>query len=87
MQTLFRNARVFNGIDAECSDGMNVLVDDGVIREVSDRPPQSAAAQVIDVRGRTLMPGLIDAHVHVYASDVSVQRLEAHGEARGRRRR
>jgi imidazolonepropionase-like amidohydrolase len=81
MQTLFHNSRVFNGIDAECPDGMDVLVEEGLIREVSDRPLQSAGAQVIDVRGRTLMPGLIDAHVHVYASDVSVQRLEAHGEA------
>jgi imidazolonepropionase-like amidohydrolase len=81
MQTLFRNANLFNGIDAECTGGADVLVEDGLIREVSDRPLQSAAAQVIDVQGRTLMPGLIDAHVHVYASDVNVQRLEAHGEA------
>jgi imidazolonepropionase-like amidohydrolase len=81
MQTLFRNAQLFNGIDAECADGIDVLVEDGLIREVSDRPLQSAAAHVIDVQGRTLMPGLIDAHVHVYASDVNVQRMEAHGEA------
>ena len=81
MQTLFRNACLFNGLDAECADGIDVLVEDGLIREVSDRPLQSAAAQVIDVHGRTLMPGLIDAHVHVYASDVNVQRMEAHGEA------
>ena len=33
-----------------------------------------------DVGGRTLMPGLIDAHIHAFASDVAVQRIEAFGE-------
>jgi imidazolonepropionase-like amidohydrolase len=59
---------------------MDVLVEDGLIREVTGRSLKSSSARVIDVQGRTLMPGLIDAHVHAYASDVSVQRLEAHGE-------
>jgi imidazolonepropionase-like amidohydrolase len=81
MQIIFRNARLFNGIDAECPDGIDVLVEDGLIREVSNHPVRSAAATVIDIGGRTLMPGLIDAHVHVYASDVNVQKVEAHGEA------
>jgi imidazolonepropionase-like amidohydrolase len=81
MQVLFRGARLFNGIDAQCVEGVDVLVEDGMIREVSDRPLQSAEARVIDVGGRTLMPGLIDGHVHVYASDVNIQRLEAHGDA------
>jgi imidazolonepropionase-like amidohydrolase len=79
MQTLFRNARVFNGTDAECRENIDVLIEDGYIREVSARPLRISAARVIDVQQRTLMPGLIDAHVHAYASDVSVQRLEAQG--------
>jgi imidazolonepropionase-like amidohydrolase len=78
---LFTNARVFDGTNAECAEGMSVLVADGRIREVSDRPLRAAGARVLDVGGRTLMPGLIDAHVHAFASDVSVQRIEAHGAA------
>lgn len=61
---------------------MNVLVADGLIREVSDQPlklPQDT--HVIDVGGRTLMPGMIDAHVHAFFSDVAVQKVEALGEA------
>ncbi|MGH7724227.1 MAG: amidohydrolase family protein [Candidatus Eiseniibacteriota bacterium] len=76
---LFRNARVFDGTHSECAEGMNVLVADGRIQEVTDRPVTAANARVFDVGGRTLMPGLIDAHVHAYASDVSVQKIEALG--------
>jgi imidazolonepropionase-like amidohydrolase len=76
---LFTNARIFDGHSAECPAGMSVLVADGLIREISDQPLRSPSARVIDVGGRTLMPGLIDAHVHAYASDVNVHRIEALG--------
>ena len=61
---LLRNARVFDGKSEKCPEGMSVLVEGNVIREVSDRPIKSKAAKLIDVGGRTLMPGLIDAHMH-----------------------
>jgi imidazolonepropionase-like amidohydrolase len=80
-QLLFRNARIFDGTSADCHQGMFVRVADGLIQEVSGAPPVAPDAQVIDVGGRTLMPGLIDAHLHSYASDVSVQRVEAIGGA------
>lgn len=80
-QLLFTNARVFDGHNAECPEGMSVLVADGLIREVSEKPVAASGARVIDVGGRTLMPGLIDAHVHAYASDVNVHRIEALGSA------
>ena len=80
-QLLFRDARIFDGTSAECAEGMSVLVADGLIREISAQPLAAPSAQVIDVGGRTLMPGLIDAHVHAFASDVVVQKVEALGEA------
>jgi imidazolonepropionase-like amidohydrolase len=78
---LLTRARVFDGHAAECSDGMNVLVADGRIQEVSSRPIAAPGARVLDVAGRTLMPGLIDAHVHAYGSDVSVRKIDALGPA------
>jgi imidazolonepropionase-like amidohydrolase len=78
-QLLFRNARIFDGHEADCPKGRSVLVADGLIQEISARPIKAPKARVIDVAGGTLMPGLIDAHIHVYASDVNVHKIEAVG--------
>ncbi|HEX3059228.1 MAG TPA: amidohydrolase family protein, partial [Usitatibacter sp.] len=78
---LFRNARIFDGKSDKCPDGMSVLVEGNLIREVSDGPVKSKNARVIDVGGRTLMPGLIDAHMHAYASDVNMFKVESSGTA------
>jgi len=59
---------------------MYVRVADGLIKEVSSERISEKGARVIDVKGRTLMPGLIDAHMHAYCSDVSMQKIETMGE-------
>src|SRR6202008_4790704 len=43
--------------------------------EDADRPISCPPAEPIDLKGRTLMPGLIDAHVHVLAVDAALARL------------
>jgi len=73
--TIFANCAILDGTGKERREDHHVLVDNGQIREVSDRPIRSAAAQTIDLKGRTLMPGLIDAHVHVVAVDQVLARL------------
>jgi len=75
----FSNARVFDGVNEACPEGMSVLVEGDRIREVSDRPVK--ADRTIDCGGRTLMPGLIDAHFHAYACDVSIAKIDAVGAA------
>ena len=74
--TLFTNANLFDGKTDELKQGYHVLVEGPSIREVSDRPLRSASAETVDVKGKTLMPGLIDAHVHVTDHDVSPARLQ-----------
>jgi imidazolonepropionase-like amidohydrolase len=65
--TLFTDARIVDGSAPEPSAPMHVLVEDGTIREVSDTPIAATGARVIALAGRTLMPGLIDCHVHIVA--------------------
>jgi imidazolonepropionase-like amidohydrolase len=73
--TIFANCAVLDGTGRERREDHHVLVEDRWIREVADRPITSAAAERIDLGGRTLMPGLIDAHVHVIAVDARLARL------------
>lgn len=64
---LFENCTLIDGVSDSPREGVHVLVEGNVIREVSDAPIRSESARRLDLKGRTLMPGLIDAHVHVYA--------------------
>ena len=72
MTTIFRNARVFDGVSRELRDGLTVVVSDGRIQSVSESPVDIDGATVIDCKGRTLLPGLIDAHVHIVANSVDL---------------
>ena len=68
--TLFANARILDGRVDGGIEG-HVLVEEGRIKEVSDKPISATAARQVDLAGRTLMPGLIDAHVHVISTTVN----------------
>jgi imidazolonepropionase-like amidohydrolase len=72
---ILANSGVLDGTRSERREDHHVLVEGGRIREVSDRPIRSAGAEIIDLKGGTLMPGLIDAHVHVIAVDQVLARL------------
>ncbi len=63
--TLFTNVNVFDGFGPELEMGMNVLVEDNHIVQVSAEPISADGATVIDGNGRTMTPGLIDMHQHV----------------------
>jgi len=74
---LFKNAVVIDGTSAEARPGHFVLVEGNTIRAVSATPIASPSANVIDLKGRTLMPGLIDCHVHVVATMANLARNAA----------
>src|SRR2546428_3316807 len=61
----------------EAREGYEVLVEGDVIKEVVTGTITSASAEVIECAGRTLMPGLIDCHAHLFLSEVSLRALEA----------
>ena len=61
---LIRDVHVIIGDGSELFH-QNVLIKDEVIQKISSEPVEDAAVTVIDGSGLTLMPGLIDAHVHI----------------------
>lgn len=68
MLTLLKGARIVDAAHRDDDGRYDVLIEDGTIREVAPRIETQADAHVLDVAGKTLMPGLIDCHVHVLAS-------------------
>ncbi|MDI3309349.1 MAG: amidohydrolase family protein, partial [Acetobacteraceae bacterium] len=70
---LFSGGRFLDPRRDVLRDDIEVLVEGSLVKEVSDRPIRSSAAERIDLAGRTLMPGLIDAHVHIVLTEVNVQ--------------
>ena len=62
-QVLFTNVNIFNGTDGELI-GADVLVEGNLIKEIGQNL-QASGATIVDGGGRTLMPGLMDAHVHL----------------------
>jgi imidazolonepropionase-like amidohydrolase len=74
---LFSGGRLLDPRRGELLDGVEVLIEGERVKEVSDRPIKSAAATRIALGGRTLMPGLIDAHLHVFLNEVNIGALDA----------
>jgi imidazolonepropionase-like amidohydrolase len=60
---LIRDVRVFDG--EQVLEHRSVLVEDGKISRIGGAELKVRNAEVIEGRGRTLFPGLIDAHVHI----------------------
>jgi imidazolonepropionase-like amidohydrolase len=73
---IFQSVRVFDGMSAELSAPTTVVVRDDLIASIGEAAEEPGAT-MIDGGGRTLMPGLIDAHTHIAMSTISVPELVA----------
>ena len=78
--TVFQNVRVFDGKTGTLSAPRHVLVRGNTIERISADPiavDRRATTTLIDGRGRTLMPGLIDAHWHAMLAAPSLEVTKA----------
>ena len=73
---VFRNCTIVDSTSTEAREGHDVLVENERIREISDTRIEVHGAWEVAVDGRTLMPGLIDAHAHVVLGNYNLRRLE-----------
>lgn len=73
-QTVFENVRIFNGKSATLTAPMHVLVEGNLIKKISPTPLSlDYAVTRINGSGKTLMPGLIDVHVHLTFGALTMQ--------------
>jgi imidazolonepropionase-like amidohydrolase len=76
MSVIFANCAILDTVKGELLPGHHVLVEGELIREVSAGPIHATDAAILDLGGRTLMPGLCDAHVHVTAVEADLTRID-----------
>ena len=65
-QILIKNCKVFDGVNEKLQEGMDVLVEGKLIKNIAKNISANADATIIDGGGKTLIPGLIDVHWHSY---------------------
>jgi imidazolonepropionase-like amidohydrolase len=63
--TLFKGVMVFDAREGMLTGPSDVRVSAGQIREISPEIPPLPGEDVVPGEGRTLLPGFIDAHVHL----------------------
>ena len=73
----FKNFELLDPEAGDVAGGHELVVEGDLVKEVAAGPIRLAQANVVDCGGRTLMPGLIDSHVHVVLSEVAIRNLES----------
>lgn len=66
--TLIRGAKVFDGSTPDLLTGLDVLIDNGMIKAIGESLTADGA-DIIDADGRVMTPGMTDAHVHIMWND------------------
>ena len=62
---LIKNASLFDGTGSDIKSSTNIVIHNGKIKEITD-DSNINAKEVIDAEGKTLMPGLINSHLHLF---------------------
>lgn len=63
--TLIKNVNIFDGTSEKLAKDSSVLIENNLIKSVGKDVKVPKGAKVIDGGGRTLMPGIMDMHVHM----------------------
>ena len=74
MRRLFRNLRLIDGTGAPAREGAALLIEGETIVHAgplaAGDAPSPADAEILDLGGRTVIPGLVEAHIHLSYNDV-----------------
>ena len=80
MITVFTNANILDVIGETTIKNGSVLVEDGTIKEVGANIAVPEGAKVVDLGGKTMLPGIFNCHVHM-CSDAGNGRREQISDA------
>ncbi|HJO92565.1 MAG TPA: amidohydrolase family protein [Victivallales bacterium] len=74
MKTLLTNANIFDGKNNKLQRNMNVLIEDNLIKQIFEcsKLYDKKVDQTINLNGKFLMPGLIDAHAHLSMAELDI---------------
>ena len=72
---LLTNASILDVREGKILHNKHLLIENGTIKEFYDNFPEIDKAEIIDILGKIVLPGLIDAHVHVNAITVNLGSL------------
>ncbi len=65
-QILLTHVRIIDGTGAAPLEDQSILIENGKIASISKSPTTSAQAEVLDLHGYTVIPGLVGMHDHMY---------------------
>lgn len=71
------NATLVDGTGAEPRQGVTVSIRAGRIAAIAGSVPEAAGVRRIDLAGRYLLPGLIDAHAHIESPAAALRALQS----------
>ena len=63
---IIKNANVFDGTGSDLIEKANIIIEDGKVKEISTGKIKEKADQIIDAKGKTVMPGIINSHLHLF---------------------
>ena len=76
MRLYLKNARLIDGTGAPAQDGAGLLIEGDTIvragRIAAGDEPKGPDVEVLEVGGRTVIPGLVEAHIHLSYNNVKV---------------
>jgi imidazolonepropionase-like amidohydrolase len=63
---IIKNANIFDGTGSGLIKNAHVIIENGKVKAIETGKIKEKANQVIDAKGKTVMPGLINAHLHLF---------------------
>ncbi len=66
MKKLIKNVNVFDGKNSSLKIAQNIIIEKNLVKEItSNQVAEEGFTEIIDGKGKTAMPGMVDAHVHL----------------------